>query len=220
MNYFEIINKVLLELNYRPLEDFGRIYKNEHQKILDAINRVNKDVLASYDWPFLERKGNITVSKGQNSCIVPFKGHIKAVYDGSEKLEFAPNPFPAGVLGQGACACGGFYSLETAQDGQKTCLIVPKSNQDKVYTVIYYSKNYVMDENGTFKVDFTGKNDVSTIPMPYAEQLLVYGTCLKVKANPAYPKFGFWNTLYIQALANLRQKSPQTKEGGPFISIN
>jgi len=74
--------------------------------------------------------------------------------------------------------------------------------------------------NGEFKEDLSSGEDVSVLPMPYAEHILVYGTCLKVKANPSYPKFGFWNTMYIQALANLRQKSPQTNECGPFISLN
>jgi len=53
--FFEIFNKVLLELNYRTVGSFEDIYKNEHTKILDAINRVNEEVLSSYEWPFLLR---------------------------------------------------------------------------------------------------------------------------------------------------------------------
>ena len=33
MNYFEIFNKVLMELNYRPVQNFENIYKTEHRKI-------------------------------------------------------------------------------------------------------------------------------------------------------------------------------------------
>ena len=215
MNYFEIINKVLLELNYRPIEDFGRIFKSEHQKILDVINRVNKDVLATYDWPFLERTAQIKVLAGENTCILPFDGNIKAVFLGNNKFQFIQDAYKI----KNGDICGDYYSIEPADGGQKARLIVSKRNKDTDLCVIYYSTNYVMGENGTFKADFSGKNDISSIPMPYAEQILVYGTCLKVKANPAYPKFGFWNTMYIQALANLRQKSPQTKECEPFISI-
>jgi len=215
MNYFEIVNKVLLELNYRPLEDFGRIYKSEHKKILDAINRVNREVLGAFNWPFLERQELLNIPAGQNHCELPFCGDIKAVYDGKKRLKYTLDA----LKHIDNADLEDSYALIPACGDKKAQLILPKANQDKDYTVIYYSNDAAVDENGAFKAELTGKNDISIIPMPYAEQLLVYGTCLKIKANPSYPKFGFWNTLYIQALANLRQKSPQTKECEPFISI-
>ena len=91
MNYFEIFNKVLLELNYRAVQTFDAIYKSEHKKILDAINRVNNEVLASYEWDFLEKQTLLDVLEGQNTYQLPFKGCIKAVYKDSERVLYTAN---------------------------------------------------------------------------------------------------------------------------------
>ncbi len=209
MNYFEIFNKVLLELNYRAVQTFDAIYKSEHKKILDAINRVNNEVLASYEWDFLEKQTLLDVLEGQNTYQLPFKGCIKAVYKDSERVLYTANSedLLSGKLR------GNYYS--TARNS----IIVSKPIKTEVYRIIYEGRNFAMGQNGEFKERLTEKDDSSVLPMPFAEHILVYGACLKVKANPSYPKFGFWNTMYIQALANLLQKSPQTKECEPFINL-
>ena len=108
---------------------------------------------------------------------------------------------------------GNYYSVINDR------IIFEKPRCDKIYSIIYYTTNYAFGEDGEFKPSLDKASDTSIIPMPYAEHILVYGSCLKVKANPSYPKFGFWNTMYIQALANLRQKSPRSVESEPFISL-
>lgn len=55
--------------------------------------------------------------------------------------------------------------------------------------------------------DFKNATDCSLIPMPFVEQLLVYGTCLRLKANPQYIKFTYWLSMYKEALLNLKSKS-------------
>lgn len=210
MNYFEIFNKVLLELNYRPVLNFETIYKSEHTKILDLINRVNNEVLSSYQWPFLEKTMLLEINKGENTYKLPFKGNIKAVYKDNERLLYTQK---AQELLTGEL-CGKFY---TVSDGS---IIFEKACSKGVCRILYESRNYAMSADGEFKEKLSGKEDISLIPMPFAEQILVYGTCLKAKANPSYPKFGFWNTMYIGALGNLLQKSPQTNECEPFISLS
>ena len=210
MNYFEIFNKVLMELNYRPVQSFENIYKTEHKKILDAINRVNSEVLASYEWPFLERCAFFDVLEGENIYKLPFRGNIKAVYRANERVLYTAD---AESLLDGRIL-GNFYSVS------RNSLILPKGTKQGQYKVIYESRNFALSSDNKFKEKMTQKTDISVLPMPFAEHILVYGACLKTKANPSYPKFGFWNTMYIQALANLLQKSPQTNECGPFISLD
>ncbi len=209
MNYFEIFNKVLLELNYRAVQSFEAIYKSEHNKILEAINRTNNDVLASYEWPFLERAAILDVIEGENIYQLPFKGNIKSVFHKGERVLYTPRGEDL-MFGR---LFGNYYSVINDR------IIFEKPRCDKIYSIIYYTTNYAFGEDGEFKPSLDKASDTSIIPMPYAEHILVYGSCLKVKANPSYPKFGFWNTMYIQALANLRQKSPRSVESEPFISL-
>ena len=37
MNYFEIINKTLIELNYAPVSAFVNLTKMEHKKLMNII---------------------------------------------------------------------------------------------------------------------------------------------------------------------------------------
>lgn len=209
MNFFEIFNKVLLELNYRPVLSFDNIYKSGHRKILEAINRVNTEVLAGYEWPFLERTTILDAVAGENVYELPFKGLIKSIYADRTKVLYTPK---AEELLSNRLQ-GDYYSVSNGK------IILPKTAADRVYHLIYYTVNYALGEDGDYKENLSLEGDTSILPMPFAEHILVYGACLKVKANPSYPKFGFWNTMYIQALANLRQKSPQTCESEPFIKI-
>lgn len=219
MNYFEIFNKVLLELNLRAVQTFESIYKSEHLKILDAINRVNSEVLASFEWPFLERATLLDVTDDVNVYQLPFSGIIKSVYEGRKRIRYTPKAHEL-LVGN---ISGDFYSVSCGK-----IIFPPRKNGcnsacdggNRLYSIHYYTKNYAAGEDGTFKPRLEKANDISILPMPYAEQILVYGACLKTKANPAYSKFGFWNTMYIQALANLKQKSSQTIECEPVIKLN
>lgn len=274
--FFEIFNKVLLELNYRTVGSFEDIYKNEHTKILDAINRVNEEVLSSYEWPFLLRTrvfeakqcdistifpsdkskevSHISTISGENQSTegntegIPVvntektgvNGIVKAVFKGLKRLKYFPSVEKA-IMGSLPADC---YTVFETSNGAKILVrgvngelltleeteISPDNNAKEVseftksalrgdYTVFYYSKACCIGANGEYKTKMTAGDDASIIPMPWAEHVLLYGTCLKVKANPAYPKFGFWNTMYIQALANLRKKSPSAAEDEPFLSL-
>lgn len=243
MTFFEIFNKVLLELNYRTVSVFEDIYKSEHKKILDAINRVNEEILSSYEWDFLLKKAFLktidpeSTSDGAEQLI---NGRILQVYRGEKRLSYCPPRKLGEKMHCPASLSGDFYSITETPDGAQ--LLVPdgkgtmqqtkfiqqsssgelssgNANDKNIFTVLYTSKHFVLKANGKYAERMTSGDDISTIPMPWAEHLLLYGTCLKVKANPAYPKFGFWNTMYIQALANLRQKSPSAAEDEPFIKI-
>jgi hypothetical protein len=98
-------------------------------------------------------------------------------------------------------------------------LLLPKFNSDKVLDVIYFTKNCVMDSEGLEKLDFGASTDETLIPMPFAEQLLVYGTCLRLKANPQYFKFPYWMSMYKEAMANLKSKTSASVLNLPVVKM-
>ncbi len=55
--------------------------------------------------------------------------------------------------------------------------------------------------------------------MPFVEQLLVYGTCLRLKANPQYYKFSYWMSMYKEALANLKSKTSASYLNAPVVKL-
>ena len=56
MNYLELINKCLVELNYKQVNAFSELVKNDHKKIKNIINLINTEVCRSDKWNFLLKK--------------------------------------------------------------------------------------------------------------------------------------------------------------------
>ena len=54
MNYFELINAVLLQLDLPILDDFKNAKLPIHNKIKLFINRANEQILTYYDWNFID----------------------------------------------------------------------------------------------------------------------------------------------------------------------
>lgn len=210
MNYFQIFNKVMLELSYRPVAVWENIFKTEHLRILENINRVNSDVCLSFEWPFLKKKDILTLPAGAIETEQEISGQILKVYNKNSKLQFCPD-------------AERFYSESMPQNTYSyfnNKILFGKSAVERELTVYYTSSLPVLDAEGSEKALLEHEDDISKIPLPYAEQILVYGTCLKTKANPQHQKFSFWNTLYTMALVNLRAKCAPTDEDKPSITIN
>ena len=62
MNFLEIINKCLLELNYKQVNAFSELVKNDHKRIMTILNIINKEICASDGWNFLLRRTSATLS--------------------------------------------------------------------------------------------------------------------------------------------------------------
>ena len=65
MNFLELINKCLLELNYRQVNAFSELTKNDHKRIITILNIINKEICATEFWNFLLRR---TQEIGRASC--------------------------------------------------------------------------------------------------------------------------------------------------------
>ena len=197
MNFLEIINKCLLELNYKQVNAFAELIKNDHKRIVAILNIINKEICNAEGWDFLLRKTSLTLVAGNGEIVNTVNGRILYLFVNGERYDFSEDvePFVSGKP-----------KLRT-YSSLGNMLLFPKFDEDKNIEIIYYTNNCVTDENSTEKTDLQYQTDKSLIPMPYAEPLLVYGACLRLKANTEHFKFPYWQGMYNEALRNLKSKS-------------
>lgn len=197
-------------MNCKKINDFSELTKNEHKRILEAVNVVNKEICHIENWDFLRRRCSITLPAETSELENQINGKILHVFIDGKEYTYTEdlNPF----LSQTNFNFDKYSALGST-------LLFPKFNQEKTLDIIYYTSDCVADENGTEKENLEIKTDVSLIPMPFAEQLLVYGACLRVKANPQYFKFSYWLSMYKEALVNLKSKTLVSAQNTPEISV-
>ena len=209
MNYLKLINKCLLELNYKQVNVFSELIKNDHKRIINIMNTLNRELCAIEGWNFLLRRTSIILPKGTTEIDNEVDGRILYLfvdgkrYDYCDDVEFFMEGNPKNYT----------YSAFANR------LLFPKFDNDKVLDVIYFTKNCVKDSAGMEKEDFEYETDKSLIPMPFVEQLLVFGTCLRLKANPQYFKFPYWISMYKEALANLKSKTAASALNAPVVKM-
>ena len=197
MNYLELINKCLLELNYREVNAFSELVKNDHKRIMAILNIVNREICSSDNWNFLLRTKAVNIPANTTMVENTVNGRILHLLIDGEKYKFK----------------GDFEQFLTSNPPAKTystCanqLLFPKFKENKTAEIIYYTRNCAITQGMTEKEEMTSPEDESLLPMPFAEQLLVYGTCLRLKGNPSYIKFNYWMSMYKEALLNLKSKS-------------
>ncbi len=208
MNYFELFNKVMLELNYRKITVFANIFKSEHLRILENLNRVNSDICSSENWPFLARSADVTVP-ADTVAVNNVEGKITKVFKGKKRLAYSP--FYESFFN--GCNVNNFYSFYDDK------LLFPKNPESQTYQVFYNTNKIVRAANGTLKTVMTLENDEPILPQPFAEQLLVYGTCMRTKANPNFPKFAFWTMMFREAYANFRKLNGLSFEDAPYLTL-
>lgn len=208
MNFLELINKCLLELNYKQVNSFSELVKQDHKRIISILNLINKEICAIENWQFLLRKAKLTIPANTTEIENPIKGRILYILSENGKYRFYSNiePFLTGNAPHGT------YSAY--QDK----LLFPPSEKDIECDVIYYTNNCVKSSDGE-KTDFENPEDESLIPMPFAEQVLVYGTCMRIKANPQYIKFAYWANMYKDALLNLKSKTSAYSQEAPVVKL-
>ncbi len=209
MNYLEIINKCLLELNYKQVSSFSELVKNDHKKLMTILNIVNQEICSCDNWNFLLRKTTVTIPQSQTEVTDSVGGRIKYIFIDGEKYKYIEDieHFLSGK------AEGKVYSVCNDK------LLFPKFDCEKTADVIYYTKNCVSDTDGNEKTEFNTATDTTLIPMPFALQLLTYGACLRMKANPSYIRFSYWMSMYKEALANLRAKTSIDSEYAPVVRL-
>lgn len=210
MNFLELINKCLLELNYRQVNAFSELTKNDHKRIITILNIINKEICATECWNFLLRRTQVKFNANSTEIQNPINGRILYLFIDGKRYEFDENI---------ASFLSGNQKSQTYSIFDNK-LLFPKFDKDKKLDIIYYTKDCVQNEQGKEKSDFETSTDKSLIPMPFVEQLLVYGTCMRLKANPQYFKFSYWMSMYKEAMANLKSKSTIATSNTPTIKLS
>lgn len=209
MNYLEIINKCLVELNYKQVNTFSELIKNDHKKIKNIINMINVDVCTSDRWPFLLRKTQFTLPKNIGELENPINGRIETVIVDGVKFDYY-NDFENFFVNSQP---KNTYSLYDDK------ILFPIFNIDKTVEVLYYTNNCAKNSQGNEKFSLEDAEDLTLIPEQFAEPLLVYGTCMRLKGNPQHVRFSYWLSMYNNALANLRARNSRTIDDVPEVVL-
>lgn len=209
MQYFDLINKCLVELNYKKVNAFNELIKNDHLKIKNILNIVNAEICTFDDWNFLLRKATLILPANTGEIKNTINGRIKTLSVDDSKYEFSEDYEQ--------------FLFDKTKDKTYSILndmlLLPVFDTQKEINIVYYTNNFVKNSNSEEKMQMTLATDETVIPEPFAEPLLVYGTCMKMKANLEYPKFNYWNAMYNKALATLRSKLLTSASQTPTIKI-
>lgn len=211
MKFLEIVNKCLSELNSKQVNDFSELTKNEYKRLLSAVNLVNKEICNIENWSFLLKRISVDLPAGTKELKNPINGKILHLFIDGIEYSFTENLKPFLEVKNTDMKC---YSILGNN------ILLPKFENDKKLDIVYYSANCVVDSENKEKENLEYVDDKSLIPMPFVEQLLVYGACLRVKANPQYFKFSYWLSMYKEALLNLKSKATLTVQGTPTINLS
>ena len=80
MNFFEIINAALIELNYTPVNSYSELTKLEHKRLMNIVNRLNKEICNMNDKSeFRQVVKNIQLSPKKVEYSISFSGQIEKI---------------------------------------------------------------------------------------------------------------------------------------------
>lgn len=209
MNYFELINKCLIELNYKQVYSFTELTKNEHLKIKNIINTLNTEICNSENWNFLLRRKEFEIPAKVSEIQNPIAGKIAMFLIGGNEYKYDADFEKFFINSQPR------NTYTTFNDK----LLIPIFEKPQTAEILYYTSNYAKTADGTEKLVLENDTDSSVIPQAFAEPLLVYGSCLRLKGNPQHVRFSYWLSMYNNALVNLRSKSAIDANYSPLIRI-
>ena len=199
-----------MELNYKRVRTFEELIKNDHAKIKNIINIINAEICTFDNWNFLLRKTQLKLPKNTAEIENTINGKINTLYIDNKKLTYTSD-FEGFLLNKNINTEK--YSVLNDK------LLLPKYQQDKTIEIVYYTNDFAKTSDNNEKARLEYETDVSLIPEPFVEPLLVYGTCMKMKANPQYSKFSYWLSMYKENLASMRSKLCTDAQQHPNIVI-
>ena len=192
MNFFEILNATLLELNYSAVNSFSELTKPEHIRLKNIINRINKEVCSLSDnFYFRQKIKDISLDQNIIEYPITFEGKTTKVISSSGSYKFLPdyNLFCTTKIPDKIYS---FY-------GDKI-LISPSSDEVKIF---YICSKFVKDKNGELKENFIEETDESIIPVEFQDRIFINGAAMIFKQNPSHPKYIHWNKEYDKAIRTM-----------------
>ncbi|MCQ2789319.1 MAG: hypothetical protein MJ229_02965 [bacterium] len=209
MNYFDLINKCLIELNYKACDNFSDLIKNDHKKIKNILNIINSEICSFDNWNFLLKKQELELPRNTSEIQNTIEGRIHSLYIDKQKYEY-DSDFEKFFLNK---ELSNTYSVFNDK------ILFPMFQENKTIEIFYYTNNFVKDSDDNDKKKFENEDDYSIIPEPFVEPILVYGTCMRLKGNTEYSKFSYWYNMYKEALSTLRAKTETNALSSPTISM-
>lgn len=209
MNYFDLVNKCLAELNYKQVNAFSELTKNDHKKIKNIINLVNNEVCNYDNWNFKLRKATLNLPAGSTEIDNTIYGRIASILIDGHVYKYFDKPE---VFINGKSPSGTYSSFNDK-------LLMPEFDEDKTVNIVYYTANTAISADGIEKKLMEAETDSSLIPDVFAEPLIVYGACMRLKANPQHVKFSYWMSMYNSALAYMRSRITVDSEAAPFVNM-
>lgn len=209
MNYFELINKCLVELNYKQVSSFSELIKNEHLKIKNIINVINNEICSLEKWNFLLRTTTLSLPAKTGQIDNTVNGRIASIMIDDKKFHYLDD----------------FEKFFTNSQPDNTYtsfndkLLFPLFDTDKEIQVIYYTADCAVAEDETEKKLLEDETDKSFIPEVFAEPILVYGSCMRLKGNPQHTRFNYWFGMYKDALANMKAKLAVDANSAPVVKL-
>ena len=209
MNYFDLMNKCLVELNYKQVNTFSELTKNEHRKIKNILNVINSEICSLEKWNFLLRKTTLNLPAKTGQIENTVNGRIATVLIDGKKFnylddfeKFFTNSQPEGT----------YTSFNDK-------LLFPIFDKAKDIEIIYYTANTTVATDKTEKKSLENETDKSLIPEVFAEPILVYGSCMRLKGNPQHVRFNYWFGMYKEALSNMKAKLAVDANSAPTVNL-
>ena len=141
MNYFEIINKCLVELNYKQVSEFSELIKNDHKKIKNIINILNNEICEYAKWNFLLKEEEIKLPKGSCEIDNTINGKIKFVMADNKVYSYCPD-VKSFLTGNKPSDSYGIFNDK---------ILFPEFDEEKTIKIIYLTGDYVTDAEGHSK---------------------------------------------------------------------
>lgn len=209
MNFLELINLTLQELDYKQVSSFDELVKPDHKKIMTIVSRVNDILLNSCDWDFMLRELVLDVPANAEQVKIPPDTKIKSVYVDGRELYFS-DKCEVYLAGRGF---SNHYSVFDC-----SILLTPVSSPRSL-KVVYVTKNHAKNLAGEEIARLTDGTDETLLPDEHARTALVYGACVQFKSNPQHPRYKHWLDGFISARAKMRATSEYVVQKAPEIKL-
>lgn len=210
MKFLDLINKCLVELNYKSVSTFEELKTGDHKRLMGIINRLNNELVLSNDWDFRIQAFTMMVGASNTyEVMIPFDGKILELYVDKERFDFEPDyrKFLDGVSSPNT------YSIFAGK------LLVGPFDETSSLNFKYYSNSPAQSGAEVLKSQMALEDDSSVMPDLFAENVLVYGACMRFKAMPSHPKYKHWSGEYVRGLRLLHSSAIQDSSQNPQVVI-
>ena len=209
MNFFELINATLQELNYKQVSAFSELTKPDHKKLMAIVSRMNDILLDSCDWEFMLRECFLDVPAGADRVALPFEMKIKSLSVDGVSL-FYTDRYDYFLDGNGFSTCYSVFNRKV--------LLTPV-NEKRTLKILYITQNHAKNADGEEVERLVNADDVSLLPDEHARTALIYGACLQFKSNPQHPKYKHWLQNFTDARSKMRATREYVAQQPPEIKL-